>query len=673
MQISLANIPQIGRFVFKEGFNAFAYRVWKLSRLNILKSVGYWPRLQETQERFWGLERVDGWLELVRNNKTLIGVDNISEFKCWTKKYPEQAQKILSWANQIDEGTFVIFDQAYQFDWDDLPWQTDWRWPFKWENTYYRNYDNYNRNRQIPYDIKFPWEISRFWFLIPLAQAAVITGDIRWQKRIAESVKDWENKNPVAHSINWCAMECAMRGIALSLVVQILASGTSVHTKILAPLLRQLTLQGEFLFKNIEYSKIRSNHYAANLVGLLVMGCTLGNIHGSAKKWITYSQNRLFKEIESQFCLDGVNFEKSISYHRLVTELFLLALIQLKHHKADIPREILERLRLACEYSRWYTRPDGLVPNWGDNDSARALVFDNYPIRCHKSLLDLAAAFFDDQNIKHPDGQPSSAVPLLLGAKGMRRIEAMKQSPECAEGGHYFKDGGVFISRSQDNFLFADFGEVGMAGTGGHGHNDTFSFELFLYGEPVIIDPGSPVYTGSLDDYDLYRSTESHNIVRVDGQEMARLMGTWQISNEAAPYGVKWEFSHDLDVIEGGHDGLCRLPDPITHKRKISFFKHEGRLICEDYFKCEAEHHVEQFFYLAAGLKAVPQGDDINIFLKSGVVLTMSSAVNPKYRIERTKISDNYGHKVDSVRIVMEYVIKGTSTTVAWKIMTCTL
>ena len=54
-----------------------------------------------------------------------------------------------------------------------------------------------------------------------------------------------------------------------------------------------------------------------------------------------------------------------------------------------------------------------------------------------------------------------------------------------------FVSGGFYVVRNRENgfFFMADMGEVGMRGLGGHGHNDLFSFELFINGEPVVVDP----------------------------------------------------------------------------------------------------------------------------------------------------------------------------------------
>lgn len=646
------------RHVLEEGPRIFAYRVWKLGRLFFLNKVGYWDRLNVRMKAFWSPDRIDEWRRSAATDHLFIGPSKLESFKKWISLNPDRGKKIMARAADIEEGRINVFDQEYAFSWNNMPWHTDWRKQHTWDPTYYRTYRYYIRDKESSYDVKFPWELSRFLFLVPLAEASVLTRDPRWRDRIVDCVSDWEKKNPVAYSVNWCAMECAMRGITLSLVTMMLAADADTDRDDLAPLLRQLTLQGKFLFWNIEYTSVRNNHYTANLVALLLMGKTLQDVYGPAAQWVTYAAKRIPEEIELQYCEDGVNFEKSISYHRLVTELFLLGLIALDHSGYCVPERSRFLIHRACEFTKSYTRPDGSVPNLADNDSAQLLGFDCVPLRCHSALLSLAASYFSDGFLSSEVRQSSASVPWLLGEKGFQSSNGFRDRDDRA-GSRAFTAGGIFISREGDNHLIADFGEVGLKGQGGHGHNDTFSFELFLAGRPFIVDPGSPAYTGDLELYDLYRSTGYHNTVEVDGQEMARLLATWKISNEAAPENVHYVTSAEVDTVEGEHFGYSRLDDPVVHKRVITFYKREGRLICRDLFRCSGKHHIKRFLYFAPGIDVRADEKGLNIPLEKNKSVHIRWAESSRMRLKNTQVSENYGHLVDSRALVLEDDIEG--------------
>ena len=655
------NFDRTIRHVLEEGSRVFAYRIWKLGRLLWLQAVRYWTRLDKQVHVFWSTNRIEDWLQTARRNELLIGSSHLEAFRNWSARYSDWTRATKDFAENIRRGLFSIFDKEYQFEWDNLPWHTDWRCSYTWSPAYFRTYCFYTRDKEVGCDVKFPWEISRFSFLFPLAQMVVITGESQWRDLITNVVADWGKKNPVAYSVNWFPMESAMRGITLSLVTQMLAVDTDTQPEHLAPLLHQLTLQGEFLFRNIEFSKFPNNHYTANIVSLLLMGCTLQKIYRPAARWVRYARRRISSEIERQYCEDGVNFEKSISYHRLVTELFMVALLTMDNANYYVSEVARERMRRACDYTRCYTRPDGLAPNWGDNDGARLLGFDSRPLRDHRSLLALASAFFSDRTFKAVAQEPSAAIPWLLGKEGIQRWKEMENCDDNRSIARLFQAGGMVISREGENFLIADFGEIGTGGRGGHGHNDTLSFELCLCGKPLIIDPGSPAYTGDMAALGFYRSTRSHNTVSIDGQEMARLLDTWRISDEAVPTKLQFQPGKEVDIVEGGHKGYTRLADPVMHQRSLIFYKRVGRLVCRDSFRCAGQHRVERFLHFAPGVEVTLHEDTLYAHLTADRMVSVLWTPSGGARVETVQVSENFGHQTASQRLVLEHKIEGTN------------
>lgn len=646
------------RRVIEKGPRVVAYRAWQLGRLSLLHVIRYWRGLQRQVHAFWSADRVERWMKIARGNELLIGPAKLEAFRSWSVSRMDWLRAVEACAEDIRKGQFCIFDQEHELEWDNLPWHADWRWQYTWEPAYYDTYDFYVPAKDVPYDVKFPWELSRFSFLFPLAQVAVMARELHWRERIASVVADWEQKNPTAYSVNWYPMESSMRGINLALIAQMLAADADTLTEHLAPLLRQLTLHGEFLFRNIEFTDVRGNHYAANLLALLLIGCTLQKVYQPASRWARYAAHRICHEIELQYYEDGVNIEKSVAYHRLVTELFLVGLVAMDQAGYPVSQVARERIHRACEYTRCYIRPDGLAPNWGDNDGARVLGFDPRPLRDHRSLLALAAAYFLDARFKSVAEQPSAAIPWLLGMEGVQRwneMEVCENEPVA----RMFEAGGIVVSCASGHYLFADFGEVGHKGRGGHGHNDTFSFELCLCGKPLIVDSGSPVYTGDLEAYDRYRSTGYHNTVRIDGQEMARLLGVWRISNEAAPTNVWFQAGAECDVVQGEHRGYTRLADPVVHRRALTFYKHEGWLICKDSFQCASTHHVEQFLHFAPGIQVTLQGDALWAYLTEDTMASVRWTTGVRARVETAQVSENYGQLADSWMLVLEHEIAG--------------
>ncbi|MFN8488766.1 MAG: alginate lyase family protein [Caldilineaceae bacterium] len=657
---NLLGINLVQRIMEKKT-KTLAFRGWQMAYQYGLKTVRYWAILESQIRTFWNKTHLEYWLQEVQTNKLLIGPEHLAAFQDWATAYPEWAEKVIAYATGIQHGRFSIFDQFYQLSLDNLPWDSDWRRSHRWLPAYYKTYRFYELDKTIDYDVKFPWELSRFTFLITLAQAASLTKDTSWCHLVAKLIIDWERKNPLAYSVNWCSMECSMRAINLALTAQILAVNSQIDYEQIAPLLRQLTMHGEFLYRNIEFTDIRGNHYAANLIALLLIGVTLQRVYTPAAKWAKYATRRISQEIELQFCEDGVNFEKSIAYHCLVTELFLLGAITMEKCFHPVSPIAYERLRRACEYICYYIRPDGLSPLIGDNDSAQLLSFDLHSPRDHRPLLALASAYFGESIFKMRAEQPSSSIPWLIGTQGVNCWKALRSNEKSKYVSRFFKDSGMMIAHVTENYLIADFGEIGLKGRGGHGHNDTFSFELCLRGQPVIIDPGIAYYTGNLNLHKLYRTTAYHNTLQVDDEEIARLLGVWRISDEAHPYDVHYYSDSQQDSIEGQHKGYSRLADPVIHQRKLTFNKSDGRLICQDTVKCSAVHTVKQFLHVAPNGEVKLFDNKALIRLPSGLQVCIKWTTSSSVRTEARKISNNYGSISNSVAIILEYKISGVT------------
>src|SRR5690606_3028422 len=62
--------------------------------------------------------------------------------------------------------------------------------------------------------------------------------------------------------------------------------------------------------------------------------------------------------------------------------------------------------------------------------------------------------------------------------------------------------------------VFIDVGNVGPDYQPGHAHSDTFNFELYLDGKPIIVDTGTSTYEKN-DIRQRERETAAHNTVKL--------------------------------------------------------------------------------------------------------------------------------------------------------------
>src|SRR5207248_362281 len=109
-------------------------------------------------------------------------------------------------------------------------------------------------------------------------------------------------------------------------------------------------------------------------------------------------------------------------------------------------------------------------------------------------------------------------------------------------------------------------------GFGNHKHCDQLAFEYHLAGVPLLVDPGSHVYTSDPDTRNLFRSTRSHNTLMIDGEEQNEIRPEWlfRMFEHAAPEHVDWVERAEAVEYEGRHRGYARLSAPVVHQRRIT-------------------------------------------------------------------------------------------------------
>jgi hypothetical protein len=126
----------------------------------------------------------------------------------------------------------------------------------------------------------------------------------------------------------------------------------------------------------------------------------------------------LKEEMKFQVYPDGVDFEGSISYHRLVTELFLSTTLLSLKNGITFPEWYMDCLEKMIEFVMYYTKPDGTAPQIGDNDDGRLHILSNYGNGNrldHRYLLSVGAVLFKRRDFKEAAGEFHEEAFWLLG------------------------------------------------------------------------------------------------------------------------------------------------------------------------------------------------------------------------------------------------------------------
>lgn len=342
-------------------------------------------------------------------------------------------------------------------------------------------------------------------------------------------IRRWVDENPPTAGIGWDSYPTSLR--IVNWIKWALGGGSLPEEAV-----RSLAVQARHLERRLEFHLL-GNHLFANAKALVFARFFFEGPEG--ERWLRKGFDLLEREVSEQVLPDGGHFERSPMYHSLILE-DLLDLVNLG--------------RAYPEEGRDQTR--GLAAQWSET-----------AVRMRKWLSAMC----------HPDGEISlfndaafgiAPSPLELDAYAERL--GFPTTEGSREGVTHLADSGYIRLQGGEAVLLLDVGPLGPDYLPAHGHADTLSFELSLYGRRVIVDTGTSTYDTSPDR--LYeRGTSAHNTVVVDGADSSEVWGSFRVARRAIPFGLRIDGKDGEVSVECSHDGYRRLPGKVVHKRSWRF------------------------------------------------------------------------------------------------------
>ena len=597
----------------------------------------------------------EAWARLSVRPFFIHASDRTSSARAFDQRYPGACAEILQAADAIVRHEFDLLGSGRQSLGDQLPWHEDFKTGRRWPVTYSGDIEYLELDR--PSDVKVPWELSRCQHFTRLGQAYWLSGDDRYAAEFVREVTDWIAANPYVRGVNWaCAMDVALRAVSWIWAFHFFAHAPACRDATFrAAFLRSLFLHGEFVATHLERGDVNGNHYLCDGVGLVFLGTFFAPSRRAAR-WLIIGRTIVQEEIFNQTTPDGVDFEQSTAYHRLVLEAFLTSYELLRKHDEPVPEACAERLTRMCEFVQAYTKPNGRVPFLGDADDGRIQLLGRQPINDHRYLLSTAALLFDRADFKASAGHCWEETFWMCGADAPQWYDALPaRSVEPVSVA--FPDGGFYVLRTPETHLVVDCGEVGMKGRGGHGHNDILSFELFMRGHNLISDCGAFVYTASAEWRNAFRGTAFHNTVQVDGEELNRFVSPaslWQLEYDAAPVAPQWRSAPDVDSFTGGHSGYLRLPAPVAHRRAFHASRTAPRVLVRDRLEGAGRHSFVWRFHLDPAVVPRIEGGDVRLTVggRDVWILPGEAALDCALSLQPGWVSPSYGVKVPTTVVV---------------------
>ncbi|WDR02350.1 heparinase II/III family protein [Devosia algicola] len=496
-----------------------------------------------------------------------------------------------------------------------IDWQLDFKSGYRWsEKTWYGRI-RFGHLRGV--DVKVPWELARMQHLPALALAAhYARAGLLAERTSYDYVREAKNQmldfiatNPPGFGVNWaCAMDVGIRVANMVVTFDMMAAtGVDLGEDFQSIFSNSVLAHGRHIARNMEWSPIfRGNHYLANIAGLLFAAVHLSRSR-ETEIWLSFGTAELITELEYQFHPDGSTFEASVCYHRLSSEIVLWSFALLdnlpveKHASfaqaidwseptpprrksgplalhtvpgtsrlGPIPPWCRERLHKMAGFTKALTRPDGLIVQFGDNDSGRFLNFGASEVHAargnpghpawsldHRSVVSgidaflgygcedaasaIIAAFAGRGSLantrptaaKCPDASVGNIDiwnELLALSDTVEQVSAWR-TDFCSRPGildklerQKFNGMGCFVFRSPTLYLAIRCGEIGIHGLGAHAHCDQLAIELLMDGKSLARDPGSYIYTPLPEVRNRYRSVMVHHAPRHLHHEPADLL-----------------------------------------------------------------------------------------------------------------------------------------------------
>lgn len=413
-------------------------------------------------------------------------------------------------------------------------------------------------------DIKLVWELSRFAWLVPMAQQAR-AGDTAAHARLNAWLAAWIADNPPYIGPNWkCGQEASIRVLVLALASAVLGQ-TDAPSDALIELLR---LHLTRIAPTISYALGQdNNHGTSEAAALFVGGSWLARCGlGEGERWAAVGRKWLEERAIALIAEDGSFSQHSVVYHRLMIDSY--ALSEWWRARCKLPefsKPATARLGKAVDWLHQMTDPiTGDAPNLGANDGARLIVLSDADYRDFRPSVERAMVLFRGVRA-YPDVKDAAAELAWLG------ISSEDLAPEPAS--TQYDLGGYAILVKGNARALLRYPRFRFRPS----QADALHLDVWIGSRNVIRDAGTYKYYAHPDPATYFGGTKGHSTIEFDGRDqMPRLsrflFAEWLQTDRLEPLrrkGAGWTFGAGYCDYRGA-----------THFRRITL--ESGRIAIED-------------------------------------------------------------------------------------------
>lgn len=384
-------------------------------------------------------------------------------------------------------------------------------------------------------------------FLIPLAAAWRRSREPKYYECFRSYVRSWMFDNRKGTGDGWHPYTISLRLTNLWICMDGFQEPLEEDEEFLQELQNSMYAQYCHLQKKLE-RHLLGNHYFENLKAVL-----LGSLYFQEAEVYKEYKKKFAQEIREQILPDGVHYERSMMYHKIILEDLLRTATAMQSFGKRVKPSLLEILQKMADAA--YSLEDGMGQTPLFNDAG--------------------------DNVARP-------LPRLLAVLEKSFGIVPKQQMSFPEAGYY-------CLRDTDKKLVFDAGEMAPDYMPGHAHCDGLSFELSWKGRPLFVNAGTGQYQGALRPY--FRSTLAHNTVVIAGEEQSDCWGEHRVGRR-------------IREVAGDGDGSLVRGSLVTasgraQKRSIEFAGDQV-VICD-----EVSGQADGYLHLAPEYQYVQQREKI--------------------------------------------------------------
>jgi hypothetical protein len=407
-------------------------------------------------------------------------------------------------------------------------------------------------------DLQHLWRYNLHYFEYLFKLANEYSKDntqIKYYKKYKELIRNWIENNSFAYGDGWHPYTISLRITNWISTYEVFKEKIKHDHDFDRVFRESIYLQYKYLQINLE-KDVLGNHYFENIKALLI-----GSIFFNDIKVKNRFKKELLKQLEEQILEDGMHFELSPMYHKIILENLIKISYWLRDEK--IYKNLIIYIQKMINVTFSFEENFGKTPAF--NDSADGVSKD------FKCLLEVCNKYFG----LNPQSNTN------------------------------FNNSGFYIIEDRYKKLIFDTGDICPTYLPAHGHCDALSFELSINGLPLIVNSGTYQYeSGKWRNH--FRSTKTHNTVTISEHEQSEIWGSFRVAKRIKKIRRKQFIYKNIEFYVGSFVSY----KGEEHKRYIGYLD-DDTIIVLDYVNAKSKDKVQSYLHF------VPEA---NLYIKNNTV-----------------------------------------------------